>query len=319
MTAHRLSHRRGHDCGSTTGPRPARPCTCGPRSWARSASPTAPLLNHWWQVTLYVSPRGLTTGTDPLPRRVLRPRARLRRAPAQGPQQRRRGAARRTVVAAGRRVLRRDHGGARRAGHRGVIDVRPNEVDPAIPFAEDHQHTTYDPEAAQLFWRQLVQADRGLGEFRSHFVGQGQPGALLLGRHGPGVHPLLRAASARAPRRRPQLRRLGDGRGLLPRAEQRRVLAGRWRGGRVLLLRLPRARRVRRPSGRSRTAAYYSVENRQFLLPYEAVADAETRTRTLAQFLHTTYGAAADLGGWDRPRLEDDPARWPQHRGGAAR
>jgi hypothetical protein len=25
----------------------------------------APLVNHWWQVTLYVSPRGLTTGTIP--------------------------------------------------------------------------------------------------------------------------------------------------------------------------------------------------------------------------------------------------------------
>ena len=25
----------------------------------------APLLNHWWQVTLYVSPRGLTTGPVP--------------------------------------------------------------------------------------------------------------------------------------------------------------------------------------------------------------------------------------------------------------
>jgi Family of unknown function (DUF5996) len=24
-----------------------------------------PLLNHWWQVTLYVSPRGLTTGAVP--------------------------------------------------------------------------------------------------------------------------------------------------------------------------------------------------------------------------------------------------------------
>src|SRR5258708_30611598 len=24
-----------------------------------------PLINHWWQVTLYVSPRGLTTGTVP--------------------------------------------------------------------------------------------------------------------------------------------------------------------------------------------------------------------------------------------------------------
>lgn len=25
----------------------------------------APLLNHWWQVTLYVTPRGLTTSTVP--------------------------------------------------------------------------------------------------------------------------------------------------------------------------------------------------------------------------------------------------------------
>ena len=24
-----------------------------------------PLINHWWQVTLYVSPRGLTTGAVP--------------------------------------------------------------------------------------------------------------------------------------------------------------------------------------------------------------------------------------------------------------
>lgn len=31
----------------------------------------APLVNHWWQVTLYVSPRGLTTGTIPTPRGAL--------------------------------------------------------------------------------------------------------------------------------------------------------------------------------------------------------------------------------------------------------
>jgi hypothetical protein len=60
-------------------------------------------------------------------------------------------------------------------------------------------------------------------------------------------------------------------------------------------------------------AAYYSVENGQFLLPYEAVADSEDPDRTLAQFLHSTYAAAADLGKWDRASLEDDPARWPQH------
>jgi hypothetical protein len=62
--------------------------------------------------------------------------------------------------------------------------------------------------------------------------------------------------------------------------------------------------------------AHYSVENGQFLLPYEAVAETDDPDRTLAQFLNTTYRAAADLGAWDRASLEDDPARWPQHRPG---
>jgi hypothetical protein len=43
------------------------------------------------------------------------------------------------------------------------------------------------------------------------------------------------------------------------------------------------------------------------------VADSEDPDRTLAQFLHSTYAAAADLAGWDRASLEDDPGRWPQH------
>src|SRR3546814_9372761 len=55
------------------------------------------------------------------------------------------------------------------------IDARPNEVAPAIPFAEDHEHASYDPEAAHLFWQQLLQADRVIGEFRSHFVGKVSP------------------------------------------------------------------------------------------------------------------------------------------------
>ena len=55
------------------------------------------------------------------------------------------------------------------------IQPRPNEVDPAIPFAEDHRHATYDAQAAQLFWRQLVQADRVLHQFRSHYVGKVSP------------------------------------------------------------------------------------------------------------------------------------------------
>ncbi len=33
------------------------------------------------------------------------------------------------------------------------IPARPNEVDPAIPFADDHEHASYDPDAVHLFWR----------------------------------------------------------------------------------------------------------------------------------------------------------------------
>lgn len=54
------------------------------------------------------------------------------------------------------------------------ISDGPNEVDPAIPFAED-THTGYDPAAANAFWRQLVQADRVIGRFRAGFIGKVSP------------------------------------------------------------------------------------------------------------------------------------------------
>ena len=48
---------------------------------------------------------------------------------------------------------------------------------------------------------------------------------------------------------------------------------------------------------------------KQFLLPYEDVRTADNPDQTLSQFLQSTYAAAADLGGWDRATLEDDPHR----------
>jgi Family of unknown function (DUF5996) len=56
-------------------------------------------------------------------------------------------------------------------------------------------------------------------------------------------------------------------------------------------------------------AAYFSEELQEFLLPYEAVRTADDPERAVARFLQTTYEAAAELGGWDRGVLEDDPNR----------
>ena len=135
----------------------------------------APLLNHWWQVTLYVSPRGLTTSTIP----------------------HRTGAFEIEFDFLAHQLdVRSSDGGARslplrpmpvaefysrilhaldQLGIEAPIRPHPNEVDPAIPFAEDHDHASYDGEAAALFWRQLLQANRVIGEFRSHFVGKVSP------------------------------------------------------------------------------------------------------------------------------------------------
>ena len=48
----------------------------------------------------------------------------------------------------------------------------------------------------------------------------------------------------------------------------------------------------------------------EYLLSYEAVRSADAPDDVLLQFLQSTYEAAADLGGWDRPALESDFSRF---------
>jgi hypothetical protein len=53
-------------------------------------------------------------------------------------------------------------------------------------------------------------------------------------------------------------------------------------------------------------AAYYHAELGEFILPYDAVRNAEDPDSTLMEFLQTTYEAAAILASWDREALECD-------------
>jgi hypothetical protein len=135
----------------------------------------APLVNHWWQVTLYVSPRGLTTSAIPYEAGVfdiefdfIEHRLHIRcsdgglRQIALEPK---------SVAAFYAEVM----AALDELGITVQLRASPNEVDPAIPFADDHTHASYDAQAAHLFWRQLVSADRVLHEFRSHFLGKVSP------------------------------------------------------------------------------------------------------------------------------------------------
>jgi hypothetical protein len=274
---------------------------------------SAPLLNHWWQVTLYVSPRGLTTGAVPhrggvfdvefdFLQHVLTVRT------SDGGS--------RVVPLVARPVAEFYAETVRALADLGVevqIDVRPNEVDPAIPFDEDDQHAAYEPEAAQLFWRQLVEADRVLGEFRSHFVGKVSPvhffwGAMDLA--------CTRFSGRAAPPHPGGAPNCGDW--VMVEGYSRELSsAGFWPGGGEEGAFYSYAYPA--PAGFADASpgpagAAWSEEFSQFLLPYEAAADSDDPDRTVLEFLAATYQAAADLGGWDRPSLEDDPQRWARHR-----
>jgi hypothetical protein len=269
----------------------------------------APLVNHWWQVTLYVTPRGLTTSAIPYRMGVFDLEFdfvdhRLLLRDSDGGVS---GFALEAMPVADfyRRTMRMldAHGIATR------IQPQPNEVELAIPFADDYEHRAYDHRAAHLFWRQLLQAHRVFGEFRARFMGKVTPvhffwGAMDLactrfsGRSAP-PHP------GGAPHCGDWVMREGYSRELSS--------CGFWPGGgdegAFYAYAYPE------PEGFSGhpvepADAYYSRDNGQFLLPYEAVRAAAQPDRALSDFLQTTYEAAAERGAWDRASLEDDPNRW---------
>ena len=57
------------------------------------------------------------------------------------------------------------------------------------------------------------------------------------------------------------------------------------------------------------SAAFFSKELGEFILPYDAVRTAATPDDALLAFLQSTYEAAADLGQWDRAALECLPGK----------
>ncbi|MFV2174859.1 DUF5996 family protein [Actinomadura sp. LOL_016] len=269
----------------------------------------APLVNHWWNVTMYVSPRGLTTSAIPYGTGAfdvefdfVEHRLRLRGSD---------GAAEEFALEP--MPVAEFHDRTMRALDRLGVETRiqgsPNEVDPAIPFAEDDRHASYDADAAHLFWRQLLQASRVMGEFRSRFVGKVSPvhffwGAMDLA--------CTRFSGRTAPEHPGGAPNCGDW--VMVEGYSRELSScGFWPGGgeegAFYAYAYPEphgfAARPARPS-----AAFYSTENGQFLLPYEAVADDPDPDGALMAFLQDTYEAAADLADWDRDALESDPARW---------
>src|SRR5436305_12682295 len=135
-----------------------------------------PVVNHWWNVTLYVTSTGLTTSPIPHGDRTFQidfdfQDHRLKIATSDG-EERSLKLEPRTVAAFYDELMAH----LDELGLSTRIWTMPVEV-PGIdtPFGEDVDHASYDAEAMNRFWRSLVQVDRVFHDFRSRFVGKVSP------------------------------------------------------------------------------------------------------------------------------------------------
>jgi Family of unknown function (DUF5996) len=260
----------------------------------------SPRMNHWWEVPLYVSARGLTTSAIPYRLgnfeaefdfiasvlRVTTSRNEIKSIP---------------LV---RRSVADFYDEFKRVLSTLRIDAKiwpmPVEVPNPIRFDQDTVHATYDATQALRFWRALSTADTILKEFRARFIGKASPVHFFWGSFDLGAG---RFSGRRAPER--------PGANVIDKeAYSHEVSAvGWWPGNGGFDAPMFYAYAAPAPQGFSAAKvgpaqAYYDTKLSEFLLPYDAVRNAADPAAALLEFCQSTYEAAANLGKWDRAALE---------------
>ena len=263
-----------------------------------------PRLNHWWQSTLYVTPRGLTTAAMPYGTRSCEIRFDFL---AHQLQIETNDGMSRTVALAPRSVAdfyQEVMSSLQAIGIEVQIWTMPQEVAEPIPFEQDQQHASYDPDAAQRFWRILVQADRVMNLFRSRFIGKSSPVHFFWGSFDLAV---TRFSGRSAPEHPGGIPNMADW--VTREAYSHEVSScGFWPGS-ASVEPLFYAYAYPVPAGFQDSAiqpeaAFFSTEMQEFVLPYEAVRQSSDADKMLLDFFQSTYEAAAILGNWDRAALE---------------
>jgi hypothetical protein len=259
-----------------------------------------PLVNHWWNVPLYVTANGLTTSRIPYGEMsfelwfdflrhqlCLETSAGVLKSIPLAP---------RSVADFYQEVMHMLHSGG--------IDVKiwhmPVEIPDPIPFDQDSIHASYDSEAAEKFWRILLSVDSVFNRFRAEFIGKSSPVHFFWGSFDLAVS---RFSGRRAPER--------PGADAMTREAYSHEVSsvGFWPGNAGVSDAAFYSYTVPEPQGFKQAsvrpdAAGYNTQLGEFLLPYEDVRKAESPSAALLDFCRSTYEAGATLGNWDREALE---------------
>jgi hypothetical protein len=257
-----------------------------------------PLINHYWNVTLYVSARGLTTSAIPYPRGVFEMEFdfighKLVIQTSEGDV--------RTLDLAPRTVadFYADVMNTLAALKIDVhIHAHPDEVPNPIPFPEDRTHKSYDRESVERFRRLLISVDKVLKNFRTRFIGKCSPVHFFWGSFDLAV---TRFSGRLAPPRPDRM---------MQEAYSHEVSsAGFWPGGGEIKGPAFYSYTAPEPAGFKTYAigpkpAFYHQGIGEFLLMYDDIRTSATPDVQLMEFLQTTYEAGANLAKWDRGALE---------------
>jgi Family of unknown function (DUF5996) len=259
-----------------------------------------PLVNHFWNVALYVNTRGLTTSPMPykgstfeiqfdfVDHRLELRTARDRRSLALAPK---------SVAAFYREVF----SSLRDLGIDVQINPKPQEVPNPIPFGEDETHASYDPEYANRLWRILRSTDIVLHEFRAKFIGKASPVHFFWGSFDLCC---TRFSGRRAPPRK----------GIITSESYSHECSsvGWWPGGGDVRGPAFYSYSAPEPAGFGSqeiqpATALYPEKLHEFLLMYDDVRRAPSPRSEILQFAQSAYEAGANLAGWDRVSLERQP------------
>jgi hypothetical protein len=258
----------------------------------------SPPMNHWWHVPFYVTPRGLTTSTIPLPHLSFEAAFdffshRLTIQTSNG----------------GERIMQlfpravadfyAEYLSSLHALGIGVeIDPAPAEFDDPTTHDHDRRHASYDREAVERFHRILVHADRLLHVFRSRFLGKSSPVHFFWGSFDLAV---TRFSGRKAP--------LPDGADSVTQEAYSHECSscGFWPGDR----RYPKpafyAYHSPAPTGLEGAPVNpggWDAALREFILPYDDARTADSPDQAVLDFCQSTYEAGAVLANWDREALE---------------
>ena len=264
-----------------------------------------PWLNHSWQVTLYVSPRGLTTSAISHGDQLFElefdfVRHRLQFRDSQSgedflplePQ---------SVADFEERLFAL----LARHGIEAAIHDLPNEIEAPVPFSQDRIHASYDADAVQRFFRILMTTDRVLKQFRTGFLGKSSPVHFFWGSFDLAV---TRFSGRPAPLHPGGVPHLPDA--VTREAYSHEVSsAGFWPGSDAYPEAAFYSYAYPAPPGFAEAqvapdAAFYDGNLGEFILRYEDVRRAPDPAAMLMTFLTSTYEAAARSGAWDRSSLE---------------